>query len=176
MTFDSLDDANFPHRGYLINAQAGATRYSSSDETVRQFAAQVLYPVTFGRLTLLGLAGAGYSVDDKGGFALGGFLNLSGTPVGAVSGAQAAAFAGVAYYRMGELPRAVGKSWSLGMSLEAGNAWARREDVGFGDMRKSASVFLGLDSIIGPIYLGWGHTFGGDSAVYLFLGRPTDRN
>jgi NTE family protein len=37
-------------------------------------------------------------------------------------------------------------------------------------------VFLGLDSIIGPVYLGYGHTFGGDSALYLFLGRPAERN
>ena len=42
--------------------------------------------------------------------------------------------------------------------------------------RKAASVYLGLDSIIGPLYLGWGHTFGGDSAFYLFLGRPTAGN
>lgn len=30
--------------------------------------------------------------------------------------------------------------------------------------------------VIGPLYFAYGHTFGGDSALYLFLGRPTDRN
>ena len=36
-------------------------------------------------------------------------------------------------------------------------------------------MFLGLDTIIGPLYLGAGHTFGGKSAIYLYLGRPTNR-
>lgn len=89
---------------------------------------------------------------------------------------QAAVFAGVAYYRMGEVPRALGRSWYAGLSLEAGNAWARQADVRFGDMRKAGSLFLGLDSVIGPLYLGLGRTFGGDTAIYLFLGRPTDHN
>jgi NTE family protein len=176
LTFDTLDDANFPRRGYAANATAGATRYSSSDDTVHTLGVDALIPATFGRLTLLGLAGAGYSRDDKGGFGLGGFLNLSGTPIGAVSGSQAAIFSGLAYYRMGDLPRALGRAWYVGVSLEAGNAWARRSDMRFSDLRKAGSVFVGLDSILGPLYLGWGHTFGGDSAFYLFLGRPADRN
>ena len=176
LTFDSLDDANFPRHGYGVNAFAGATRYSTASDTVQSYGVNALVPVTFGRLTLLGIAAAAGSREDKGGYSLGGFLNLSGTPVGAVSGSQVAALAAVAYYRMGDVPRALGRAWYAGMSLEAGNAWARRADVRFGDVRKAASLFLGLDSSIGPLYLGWGHTFGGDSALYLFLGRPTDRN
>ena len=176
LTFDSLDDANFPRHGYGVNAFAGATRYSTASDTVQSYGVNALVPVTFGRLTLLGIAAAAGSREDKGGYSLGGFLNLSGTPVGAVSGSQVAALAAVAYYRMGDVPRALGRAWYAGMSLEAGNAWARRADVRFGDVRKAASLFVGLDSSIGPLYLGWGHTFGGGSALYLFLGRPTDRN
>jgi NTE family protein len=176
VTFDSLDDANFPRRGHLVNAAMSVRRFSSSDDTVRAYGINALLPVTFGRLTLLGLASAGYSRDDKSVFSLGGLFNLSGTPVGAISGSQVAAVGGIAYYRMGELPRALGRAWYAGVSLEAGNAWARRDDVRFGDLRKATSLFLGLDSSLGPLYLGWGHTFGGDSAFYLVLGRPTDHN
>ncbi|MEO8135836.1 MAG: patatin-like phospholipase family protein [Betaproteobacteria bacterium] len=176
VAFDTLDDANFPRYGYLVDAVAGHTRYSSSDSAVQTYAATALLPFTWGRLTLLGLAGVARSPGDRGGFSLGGFLNLSGTPLGAISGSQAAIVAGVAYYRMGDLSRVLGRNWYAGMSLEAGNAWARREDMHFSDVRKAGSLFVGLDSVIGPLYLGWGKTFGGDSAVYLFLGRPTDRN
>ena len=56
-----------------------------------------------------------------------------------------------------------------------GKAWQRRSDVSLGDLRKAGSVFLGLDTMIGAMYLGYGHTAGGESAFYLFLGRPTDR-
>jgi NTE family protein len=175
--FDTLDDANFPRSGYIIDANASSVRYSSGDgSAVQTYQIGGLFPVTFGRLTLLGLVGSQRSKDDRGGFGLGGLFNLSGTPVGAVTGTQSAFLGGLAYYRMGDLPRAVGKSWYAGMSLEAGNAWAKRSDMSFGDVRKAASLFLGFDTIIGPLYLGYGHTFKGDSALYLFLGRPTDRN
>jgi NTE family protein len=177
VVFDTLDDANFPRSGYLVGAGVQAIQYSSGDAAaVQNYFFQSLFPVTYGRLTLLGLAFAQGSRDDRGGFGLGGFLNLSGTPVGAISGSQAAFIGGLAYYRVGELPRALGRSWYAGISLEAGNAWVNRADMSPGNMRKAASVYLGFDTVIGPLYLGWGHTFGGDSALYLFLGRPTGTN
>jgi NTE family protein len=174
---DTVDDANFPHRGVLVAAQASAIRYGSdSGGPVRTFEADGLFPLTYGRLTFLALVAAARSHDERGGFNLGGFLNLSGTPSGAVSGASTA-FAGLlAYYRMGELPRVIGRTWYAGGSIEAGNAWRGANGLGTRGVRKAASAFLGIDSIIGPVYLGYGHTFGGDSAFYLFLGRPTDRN
>jgi NTE family protein len=177
VVFDTLDDANFPRKGYQAAADATSISYSSAPgDPVQAYVLQGVVPVTFGRLTLLGIGAAGRSKDDRGGFGLGGFLNLSGTPVGAVSGSQLAFAAGLAYYRMGELPRGLGRAWYVGTSLEAGNAWQRRADVDFGNTRKAASIFLGADTLIGALYLGYGHTFGGDSALYLFLGRPTDRN
>ncbi len=95
--------------------------------------------------------------------------------MGSLAGSQAVVFSALGYYRMGELlPRALGRNVYLGASLEAGNVWQSRSDVRLGDLKKAASVFVGLDSIIGPLYFGFGHTFGGQSAVYLFLGRPTD--
>ncbi|QJR10430.1 Outer membrane protein assembly factor BamA [Usitatibacter rugosus] len=177
VTFDTLDDANFPRHGYFAAATTSTVAYGSdSSHPVQTYTAQLLYPVTIGRFTVLGIVGGGRSQDDRGGFGLGGFLNLSGTPVGAVSGSQNALAAAVMYYRMGELPRGLGGNWYLGTSLEAGNAWARRSDVTFSDVRKAVSVFLGLDTLLGPLYIGYGHTFSGGSAAYLFLGRPTDRN
>jgi NTE family protein len=176
VTFDTLDDANFPRRGYLAGAAITNFSYSSGGSPVQTYVAEGLFPVTYGRLTLLPIVTAARSRDDRGGFSLGGFLNLSGTPYGAVTGSQAALLTGIAYYRMGELPRGFGSVWYAGLSLEAGNAWERRSDVGFGNLRKAASLFLGFDTILGPLYLGWGHSFGGDSALYLFLGRPTERN
>jgi NTE family protein len=177
MTFDTLDDANFPRSGYLWGAGSTTYRFASDKSVlVQAYLAEALVPVTWDRWTLLGLARAGRTQrDGNAGFSLGGFLNLSGTPVGAVAGSQVASAALLAYYRMGDLPRALGGAYYAGASMEAGNAWTRRADVRFGDVRTAASLFVGLDSIVGPLYLGWGHTFGGGSAFYLFLGRPTNR-
>jgi NTE family protein len=59
----------------------------------------------------------------------------------------------------------------LGVSLEAGNVWDRRSQASFGSTRKDASIFLGLDTPIGPVYLATGFEEGGSEAFYLFLGR-----
>ena len=59
----------------------------------------------------------------------------------------------------------------IGMSLEAGNVWERRTDISFGSARKDASLFLGFDTLLGPVYLATGFEEGGPSALYLFLGR-----
>ncbi|QJR16669.1 patatin-like phospholipase family protein [Usitatibacter palustris] len=174
---DTLDDANFPRHGAFVAAEVVRfDDYQTSRSPFRTSNVSVLLPLTFDRLTLLGIAGAQTSQDNRGGFSMGGFFNLSGTPYGAITGSQAALVGALAYYRMGELPRVLGRSWYLGTSLEAGNAWARSSDISFKDTKKAASVFVGLDSVIGPLYLGYGHTFGGDSSLYLFLGRPTERN
>ncbi len=43
---------------------------------------------------------------------------------------------------------------------------------GNNDVMVAGSVFLGLDSPIGPVYLAYGHAEGGNDSVYLFLGQP----
>jgi len=57
-----------------------------------------------------------------------------------------------------------------GVSLEAGNTWLDRKDM-FSDLRMNGSVFFGLDTPLGPVYLAAGYDEGGDKAFYLFLGR-----
>ena len=42
-----------------------------------------------------------------------------------------------------------------------------------GDLRIGAgSVFLSAQSLLGPFYLGLGHSRGGQTSVYLYIGRP----
>ncbi|HUP98761.1 MAG TPA: patatin-like phospholipase family protein [Usitatibacter sp.] len=174
--FDTIDDSNFPRRGYVVEGIASSYRYSGDNEDpVQAYQVAVLKPWTWDRLTVLAIVNGAKARDDRGGFGLGGFLSLSGTPVGAVSGSELAMVSGLAYYRIGELlPRAIGRSVYAGFSLEAGNAW-RQSSNDSRELKKAASVFVGLDSILGPMYFAWGRTFGGDSAFYLFLGRPTDQ-
>jgi NTE family protein len=59
----------------------------------------------------------------------------------------------------------------LGMSIELGNVWENRSDISFASARTDASIFLGLDTLIGPVYLATGFDEEGDKAFYLFLGR-----
>ena len=176
-TFDTLDDANFPRAGYLVSADTNAISYKSDPGgPVHAVEASGLFPFTWGRLTVLGILSGARSRDDRGGFHLGGLFNLSGTPLGAIAGPRAGLAEAIVYYRMGALPRGIGRAWYAGFSVEAGNTWRSTEHPSTGGVKKAASIFAGIDSIIGPLYFGYGKTSGGGSSLYLFLGRPTDRN
>ena len=59
----------------------------------------------------------------------------------------------------------------VGLSLEAGNTWMRRDDISTGDLRKDGSLFFGVDTPLGPVYLATGFDEGGGKQFYLFLGR-----
>jgi len=172
--FDTLDNADFPRRGYAFAADAFHYSSRSPGDPIVAWHVNGLLPITFGRLTLLSLAFTQRSRDDRVSFPLGGLFNLSGTPVGAISGSQVTGVGELAYWRMGQLRGAMGGDWYAGFSLEAARV-SRRADADGGKVHKAASLFLGLDSIIGPLYFAYGKTFGGDSAFYLFLGRPTVR-
>ena len=58
----------------------------------------------------------------------------------------------------------------IGATIEAGNTWDRRTDMAFDDLIYSGSVFLGLDTPMGPMFLGYGQTNQDDSAFYLHFG------
>jgi len=58
-----------------------------------------------------------------------------------------------------------------GFSLEAGNAWMDTHDISTGDLHKDASLFFGVDTPLGPVYLATGFDKDGGKAFYLFLGR-----
>ena len=59
----------------------------------------------------------------------------------------------------------------LGASIELGNVWQQRSDAGVGSALKNGSLFLGLDTLLGPVYLAGGYDSSGQTAFYLFLGR-----
>ena len=105
-------------------------------------------------------------------FTRGGFLNLSGLRANSISGPNFG-IARLIYYR--QIGRG-GPSWLdvptyLGGSLEAGNVWQTRSEASFGNTQKDASVFIGMDTLLGPLYLASGFDQHGNQAFYLFLGR-----
>jgi NTE family protein len=175
LLLDTLDDANFPRHGYAMNADTLRFDYRSTDDPIQVWQASALVPATWGNLTLTGLFGTQRSRDDRASFPLGGLFNLSGTPPGAISGSQIDMVGGLAYWRMGQVRGALGGDWYVGASLEAGKVRQRASGTSQDEVHKAGSLFVGLDSLMGPLYFAWGKTFGGDSAFYLFLGRPVNR-
>ena len=106
-------------------------------------------------------------------FPLGGFLRLSGLERGEISGPHAGLGHAVFYRRIGKPSGLLDTPLYLGVSAEAGNVWQSRSAMSFGSLRLSGSIFAGLDTLIGPVYLAAGFAEEGQSNFYLFIGgRP----
>ena len=130
-----------------------------------------------GRYSLVWSMDGGSALDDQVVspqelFTLGGLFDLSGLPSDAKAGTQYGIARAIVYRRISrggtgffEFPA------YLGMSVEAGNVWATRDDVDFGDLETGGSLFLGAESPFGPVYLAAGLASGGERAFYLYLGK-----
>lgn len=76
------------------------------------------------------------------------------------------------FQRVGSLPRAAGGNTYAGFSLEAGRIGERPELPASGGFRNSLGFFFGADTVLDPLYLGYGWARAGNSSFYQFLGRP----
>jgi NTE family protein len=174
-TYDRLDDVNFPHRGQLASLQwTGERNVSGAERPSDQVTLNYLGAYTLGRNTVSFSASGGMTLqsrvtDINSLFSLGGFLDLSGLRVNSLIGPDFGIARVVAYRQIGRGgPGYLDVPTYLGLSLEAGNVWKKRS---FGSTQKDASVFIGLDTLIGPVYLASGFDDHGNQAFYLFLGR-----
>jgi len=176
-SYDKLDSLYFPRRGQQFEMQWRGERSGlGSDENFDVFTMSYLIARSFDRHTFIFSTDLGTTADalptPPNFFTLGGFFNLSGLAPGSLSGPHFG-IARLLYYRK------IGKGGTgildlpayAGVSFEAGNAWLDRQDAGFGNLHKDASLFFGLDTPLGPVYLAAGFDEGGDRAFYLFLGR-----
>ena len=178
LSYDRIDDINFPRHGQLATLQwTGQRAGLGSDQTADRVELNWIAARTFGRQTAMLWTSLGTALNEPTAdlrtlFPLGGFLNLSGIKTDSISGRHFGIARLLLYRQIGRGgPGFLDVPAYLGVSLEAGNVWQRRGDASFGGTRKDASVFLGLDTPIGPVYLGTGFEEGGSEAFYLFLGR-----
>jgi len=104
-------------------------------------------------------------------FQLGGFLNLSGLTRGELQG-DVFALATIGYYRRLFDLGALGRGFYTGAFAQAGEVWLDPEQIDLGDLTYSGTIFAGLDTVLAPVYLGWGVAEGGNDEFYLFIGRP----
>jgi len=175
MKFDQLDSPFFPRQGSLLSANYTYGReHLGSDEDYESVQTLMAKPFSFGDHTILLRGRFDTNFDStrslaRGSF-LGGFLNLSGLNKDQIFGNTNALGEVIYFARILKLSTLVGSAMYAGASFEAGNAWMKRSDVSSGDLIYAGSVFLGIDSNIGPIYIGLGHAEGNMTAIYFSLG------
>lgn len=170
---DTLDDVNFPRRGWQASVNwKGFRNGLGSPRRSDRLEFTSVYARTVGPGTWLVAQRAGTNLRGRGRlqdqFGLGGLFNLSGLRNGQLRG-QHYALMDFLYYR--ELNPTFGVPFYAGASLELGNVWNDSADVSASNAVFAGSLFVGLDTFIGPVYLAYGLAEGGRSAAYFLLGR-----
>ena len=177
LRYDTLDSPVLPREGQRLTLELRAPEPAlGADLGYRRAAARWTGAVSRGDHTLVGRAelgrGFGAPMPYYDQFALGGFMHLSGYAEDELRGNQVA-FGSLAYYR--RLPDLT-PSWARGLyvggSLEAGSLEETDPLYTQPGSRFAGSLFVGLDTLIGPAYLALGLTGDGEGTGYIMIGFP----
>jgi NTE family protein len=174
---DTLDHAAFPTSGQITRVAFSALQQGfGSQENLELLRFGGWKALTYEKNTLaLGFQGAttfdgGTNIYEQ--VRVGGLFRLSGLDRDQLAGRYAGVLRAVGYRRIAT-PGILSFTYPLylGGSIEYGGAWRKGSDISWDSAILAGSVFLGLDSPIGPIYLAYGLAEGGQDAVYLFVGQ-----
>lgn len=172
LSHDSLDSLYFPRKGHLGRAELQMSRKGLGAESdFDQILLAYNRAFSWGKNTLIGSLVINATVSGtpnlQSQFQTGGFLTLSGLQQNELSGKHMG-LGRLIYMRNiqgGKLMPGY-----AGFSLEAGNAWQGSEDISGGNLIYASSLFVGFDTVVGPVYLGYGHANNGENGIYLRLG------
>ncbi|WP_137937975.1 patatin-like phospholipase family protein [Chitinivorax sp. B] len=172
LTLDKVDNPSFPNDGWQthwnyrrsVPAMGADTRYERLEigwESAISVNQHVL------QLAARGGTSMGSRLLPTEAFTLGGFANLSGYAPDEFRGERLSY--GRATY-MWRIPVKFAKSLYMGASAEIGRVEDSSLGLGTRGVKSSLGLHVGLDTFLGPLYLGYGHGEKGRNAVYLFLG------
>jgi NTE family protein len=201
LSLDHLDNVNFPRKGQQATIEwraehTGQLSNTGENQGFQRLSFSYVAAGSLGRYTAVFSTSGGTTfntpqglllsgqVSGPGGvqvttptdlrllFPLGGLFNLSGLKADSIAGPHFAIARTLFYKQIGRGgPGYLDVPTYLGISLESGNVWDRRGEASFGSLRHDASVFLGMDTFLGPVYVASGFDDKGQHAFYLFLGR-----
>ncbi|MEH6588877.1 MAG: patatin-like phospholipase family protein [Halioglobus sp.] len=179
--YDNMDEIFFPRRGGFLYAEYEANLEDmGADQDFERWQVLAQAAFSFGaddRNTVIITGKTAQSEDaanePQNYYQLGGLFNMSGLQQDALSGRQMA-FAMAQYQRRLSENSVIPLDMPVyaGFSLEGGQLASTRSELDFGDMKGAGSIYLAIDSPIGPLYLAYGQTSDSRSAVYIALGWP----
>lgn len=171
--YDSQNNRYFPTKGGIgrielrqsTDTLGGTNKYSQVDiRVIRSF--------SWRHSSLLtgldaGITTSGNEVISRR-FQAGGFSRLSGLKNNEVNGSHYGRLLLGGFQQIGK--NSIVPVYA-GVTLEYGNVWQNRDDIHTDNSLFGGSLWLGIDSPIGPIYIARGHSEGGNAANYISLGR-----
>jgi NTE family protein len=173
-SIDTMDSVAFPRLGSGASIEWRASRQEplQADADFDQLLISGAHAKSWGRYTLLTTVRydatiSGESPDSRL-FRMGGFFDISGLNRNQLFGQHAARIGAAWYRRIGDL--ALFPAFA-GFSVELGNVWESRSDISASGSLVGGSFWAGVDTPIGPVYIGYGRAEGGEDAFYVSLGR-----
>lgn len=176
--FDQLDNVRIPRSGWAGQIEIGVYgKFLGGDEAYDKASLEARTARSFGEWTVHGgleLAGpfGGTRLPFYDLNWLGGFSRLSGLSNGQLFGQYAGLVRVGSRYRLSKLPSLLGSGVYVGATVETGNVWFRTTDINASSLIWSGSLYGVADTILGPLYLGWGLAEEGRSSFFLSLGLP----
>lgn len=174
LLLDQFDNPRWPRRGYYINGRVQSAFNDSNGLRFSTASSVAEYAHTFGEMTFRvtgkyrgNLSNTNTTLSPQ---MLGGFLNLSGYEQNELIGERVALARVMAYWRVSTLPSALGSGVYAGASLEAGKVWDEMWSGENTSWLPAGTLFVGADSLIGPLFIGVGTAKGGRLTGYLYLG------
>ena len=176
LTIDTVDSLALPREGSIGRVLVTAPAEWIGGDQESYLRSQFDKALTWNRTTLALGAEFDTALADQGAlqnaFPLGGFLRLSGLGRDSTSGAHVGLARAVTWTELGRHGMDYRSlRFNLGASLEAGQTWNDRDDIAFSDLRYSGSLFVAVQTIFGPVFLGFGLTEPGETAMFLVFGN-----
>ncbi|MCM8813691.1 MAG: patatin-like phospholipase family protein [Candidatus Omnitrophica bacterium] len=176
LSLDQFDNHVFPQAGTMFSLEARSFEKKLGAEydywTLECIGRQAV--TVGGRHTFIPGIRYGRSIDGNtpfyDQFTLGGFLHLSGFSQKQLRGEHAALIDTLYYYRLGD--RGILKSIHPGAAWEWGNVWPEASRIDWNDLLFSMTLFVGMDSFLGPMYIGYGKSdTRAEGRFYFILGH-----
>jgi len=170
--FDQFDRLYVPTRGWSFRGRYFDTPqedYSKARFDLR--GAQNFGEYVFsGRLQMAGSPRGTLPAYDA--VALGGFLNLSGFMPDQIIGDSLYYGSVRAEKILGQLPIGLRGDMRIGIALETGKVDGRYSELELEGWQNSIAVYLGGETPLGPVFVGYGYAQEGISSIYFFIGTP----
>lgn len=170
VTIDKRNRLYFPSHGWYTNLQ----HFAAQDQQYKKLTANVTFAYSIEDYILASRSAYTTSLDGVlpiyDSAALGGFLNLSGYATNQILGDN------VFYMHMrtekiiGSMPLGLNGDMRIGLGIEGAHVGSNYTMPNNKAWLNSAVIYLGGETPLGPIYIGYGFTLGGDYNLYFRMG------
>ena len=172
LDFDQMDRLYFPTSGW----QSRIGYFYSPSEDYSKLVANFMVAHSFGdyvinsKLSYQGSPLGKLPAYDAG--TLGGFNNLSGYTANQLVGDDIT-YGNIRVEKIiGRMPMGLRGDMRLGVAIEAGKVGNPYTETELNGWITAGTVYVGGETPLGPVYLGYGRSDQGASSLYLFLGTP----